>query len=49
LGDLDVDRRMMLRWFLKNRCDVMDWIHLAQDKVHWLKLVITVMNLEGIS
>jgi hypothetical protein len=26
-------------------CENVDWIHLAQDRVQWLVLVITVMNL----
>jgi hypothetical protein len=26
-------------------CEVMDWIHLAQDRVQWLAIFITLMNL----
>jgi hypothetical protein len=26
-------------------CEGMDWYHLAQDRVHWLALVNTVMSL----
>jgi hypothetical protein len=37
--DLDVDRRIILRW------GGMDWIDLAQDRDQWRVLVNTVMNL----
>jgi hypothetical protein len=33
LGDLGIDRRIILKWFLKEiMCENMDWVHLAQDE-----------------
>jgi hypothetical protein len=31
------------RWILCIRCENVDWIHLAQNKVQWLALVNTVL------
>jgi hypothetical protein len=28
------------------RCEDIDWIHMAQDRVHWWALVNMVMNLQ---
>jgi hypothetical protein len=42
LEDLGVDGRMDLR---EKGWEVIDWIHLAQDRGQWQVLVNTVMNL----
>jgi len=39
---LDINRRIILEW---TSGKVVDWIHLAQNRVHWWALVNTVMNL----
>jgi len=43
LGDLDVDRRVILKLMLKN--SGVDWIYVAQDGVLLQAVVSTVMNL----
>ena len=46
LGDPGVDRRIILRWIIKEvGCGGMDWIELAQDRDRWRALVTAVMNL----
>jgi hypothetical protein len=38
LGDLDIDRNIILKQILDKVCEGMDWIHLIQDKVQGLAL-----------
>jgi hypothetical protein len=46
LGDLDIHGSVVFKMDLKEiRCDGVNWIQLAQDKVQWLNLVNTVTNL----
>jgi hypothetical protein len=45
LGKTDVDGRIILKWILKIGWEVVDWIHLAQDRDLWRVLVITEMKL----
>jgi hypothetical protein len=35
---------IILKWILKEVCEDVDWIHLAQDRIQWRVLVNTVMN-----
>jgi hypothetical protein len=45
-GDIVIDGRMTLNNIFKEaRCEGVDWIHLAQDRVQWLALVNMVINL----
>jgi hypothetical protein len=44
LEHLDVDERIMLKRILKHGQENLNWIHLAQDRVQWRAVVITVMN-----
>jgi hypothetical protein len=46
IGHLGVDRRIILKWMLeKIGSNDVDWIHLAQERVHLHALLNTVMNL----
>jgi hypothetical protein len=47
LQDLDVDGKIMLDWILQKwgGGEVVDCIHLTQDRVQWWAVVNTVMNL----
>jgi hypothetical protein len=45
LEDLSIDGRIILEWVLEKRWQIVDWIHLAQDRDQWQALVNTVMNL----
>jgi hypothetical protein len=41
------DEKITLKWTLKKwGCDVLDLIHVDQDRVQWWVLVNVVMNLE---
>jgi hypothetical protein len=43
---LGVGGRIILTWDLREiRCEVVNWIHLAQDRDRWRALVNTVMKL----
>jgi len=45
--DLGVDRRIILKWFLKEiMCENMDWVLLAQDGDKWRAVVNMVVNFE---
>jgi hypothetical protein len=35
-------------YFKEIRCEDVNWIHLAQDRVHWRDVVNTVMNLQDL-
>jgi hypothetical protein len=43
LLDLSVDGNRMLKHILE--CEGVDWIKLAEDRIQWLALVSTIMNL----
>jgi hypothetical protein len=43
--DLNIDGIILLKWVLHNWCGVVDWIHLAQDRVHWRSVVNMVKNI----
>jgi hypothetical protein len=43
-GDLSVHERIILKWIL-SIVEVVDWIHLAQDRTLWQALVNTAMSL----
>jgi hypothetical protein len=45
LGDLGVDRRLILKRIFKRGCEDMEWIPLAQGSVQWRVLENIVMNL----
>jgi hypothetical protein len=45
LGKTDADGRIILKWILKIGMEVVDWIHLAQDRDLWRVLENTVMQL----
>jgi hypothetical protein len=45
LGDPDVDRRVILKWILKNWAGGIDWIELAQDRDRLRDLVNAGVNL----
>jgi hypothetical protein len=47
LQDLFIGRRMVLKWTLKTYRETVDWVHLAQDRVQWLALVTTIVNLQS--
>jgi hypothetical protein len=41
-----MDGKVILKWIIgRIGWDVADWIHLAQDRVHWRTLVNKVMKL----
>jgi len=45
--DLGVDRRIILKWFLKEvMCENMDCVHLAQDGDKWRVVINMVVNVE---
>ena len=47
MKDFGVDRRIILKWFLKEiMCENMDWVHLAQDRDKWRAVVNMVVNFE---
>jgi hypothetical protein len=46
LEDLDIDRRIILKWILG--MEAMDWIHLAQDRDWWQAVVTMIMNLQDL-
>jgi hypothetical protein len=41
LQDLNMDGRNKLKMDLKEGCEGVDWIQVAQDRVKWLALVTT--------
>jgi hypothetical protein len=43
--DLDVGRRIILKWILEIEWGGMDWIDVAQDRYWWRALVNTVIHL----
>ena len=45
LGDLDVDRKIILRWIFGKWEGGGNWMELAQDRDRWRALANTVMNL----
>jgi hypothetical protein len=45
LGILGVVWRIILKWISNKMAVMMDWIHLAQERVQWWALVNTVLNL----
>jgi hypothetical protein len=45
MEDLSVDGRVIFKLILRNRFEDVDWIQLAQDRIQWLDLVNTSMNL----
>jgi hypothetical protein len=45
LGDLDVERRIILEWISQKQDECADWIHLAEDKDQRRDFVNTAMNL----
>jgi len=46
LEDLDMNGKIMLEWSLTEiDWEVVDWIHLTQDRNQWRILVNTVMSL----
>jgi len=45
LEDPGLDRRIILKWFLKQCVGGMDWIDLAQERDRWLCHVNVVMDL----
>jgi hypothetical protein len=46
LGDLGINGKIILNWISKIKCDDVDWIHVAQDRVQWQAFVNTVMNIQ---
>jgi len=45
--DLSIHERIILKWIFKEtRCEGVDWIKLAQDKVQWSAQVNMVINLQ---
>jgi len=44
LEELNVDRRITLKWIFKLLDWTLEWIHMAQDRNRWRALVNTVMN-----
>jgi hypothetical protein len=43
--DLDVDGKLILKWILRKRWEIVEWMHLAQDRDQWLALVNMTMNI----
>jgi hypothetical protein len=43
--DLNVDERTVLYWMLKKSWEVVDLVHLAQDRNQWQAAVNTVTNI----
>jgi hypothetical protein len=39
-----VDGKITLEWILEMRSEIVDWIHLSQDRDQWQAVVNTVMN-----
>jgi hypothetical protein len=37
--DLDIDEMAVLKWILKNGCEGVDWILVAQDRDKWQALM----------
>ena len=47
--DSAIDETLELKWILSEMvCSDMEGVHVAQDMVHWLDVVIAVMNLQSI-
>jgi hypothetical protein len=44
LEDLDVDGRLILRWTTKGGYELVNIIHVAQDRDRWWAFVNTVVN-----
>jgi hypothetical protein len=48
LRNRDVEWKTILKWILKKRCEIVNWIQMAQDRVQWRDHVKTVMNLRAL-
>lgn len=35
LGNLGIGGRIILKWILKEGCEDVDWVHVAQNRVQW--------------
>jgi hypothetical protein len=44
LGDIAIEGRIILMYVFKNMEWIVDWIHVAQDRVQWQPIVNTLLS-----